>query len=42
MRVMILPRAIKGKSSIRYVRPEDQEKPKTQRYQVFADEPVDL
>jgi quercetin dioxygenase-like cupin family protein len=37
-RVMILPRELKGKSSIRYVRPEDQDKPKTQRYQVFCDE----
>jgi len=37
-RVMILPRALKGKSSIRYVNPEDAEKPRTQRYTVFADE----
>jgi quercetin dioxygenase-like cupin family protein len=37
-RVMILPRELKGKSSIRYVRVEDQDKPKTQRYQVFCDE----
>jgi quercetin dioxygenase-like cupin family protein len=37
-RVMILPRELKGKSSIRYVRPEDQDKPKTQQYQVFCDE----
>lgn len=42
IRVMILPRALKGKSSIRYVKPEDQGKPKTQRYQVFIDEPIDL
>ena len=39
-RCMILPRALRGKSSIRYVRPEDADKPKTQRYQVFADEPI--
>ncbi len=38
VRVMILPRELKGKSSIRYVRPEDQDKPKTQQYQVFCDE----
>ncbi|MGH8699487.1 MAG: cupin domain-containing protein, partial [Burkholderiales bacterium] len=37
-RVMILPRELKGKSSIRYVRPEDHDQPKTQRYQVFCDE----
>jgi hypothetical protein len=42
VRVMILPRAIRGKSSIRYVRPEDADKPKTQTYQVFADEPIEL
>ena len=37
-RVMILPRSCQGKSSIRYVRPEDADKPKTQTYQIFADE----
>lgn len=37
-RVMILPRELRGKSSIRYVRPEDEAQPKTQRYQVFCDE----
>lgn len=41
-RVMILPRELKGKSSIRYMRPEDQDKPKTQQYQVFCDEPITL
>jgi quercetin dioxygenase-like cupin family protein len=39
-RVMILPRELKGKSSIRYVLPEDQDKPKPQRYQIFCDEPI--
>ena len=38
VRVMILPRSCHGKSSIRYVRPEDADKPKTQIYQLFADE----
>ena len=38
VRVMILPRACHGKSSIRYMRPEDADKPKTQTYQIFADE----
>jgi quercetin dioxygenase-like cupin family protein len=41
-RVMILPRELKGKSSIRYVRPEDEAQPKTQRYQVFCDEFITL
>ena len=39
---MILPRELKGKSSIRYVRPEDHDKPKTQSYQVFCDEFITL
>jgi len=42
VRVMILPREIRGKSSIRYVRPEDADKPKLQTYRIFADEPIDL
>jgi hypothetical protein len=42
VRVMILPRAISGKSSISYVNPEDFDKPKTQKYQVFIDEPIEL
>lgn len=37
-RVMILPRALKGKSSLTYVRPEDADKPKLQRYTIFIDE----
>ncbi|MSQ55049.1 MAG: hypothetical protein EXR31_06740 [Betaproteobacteria bacterium] len=41
-RVMILPAALLGKSSIRYVLPEDQDKPKRQTYQLFIDEPIDL
>jgi hypothetical protein len=42
VRVMILPQAIRGKSSIRYVKPEDFDKPKTQTYQIFVDEPIGL
>jgi len=42
IRVMILPRSIRGKSSITYVNPEDQDKPKTQKYQVFVDEPIEV
>ena len=41
VRVMVLPRALLGRSSIRYVRPEDQARPKTQTYTVFVDAPVD-
>jgi len=40
VRCMVLPLALKGKSSIRYVDPADADKPKTQRYQVFIDFPV--
>ncbi len=41
-RVMILPRELKGKSSIRYVKAEDADKPKLQTYHVFVDEPIEL
>lgn len=41
-RVMILPRELKGKSSIRYVKPEDADKPKLQTYRILADEFIDL
>lgn len=41
-RVMILPRELLGKSSISYVHPEDLAKPKSQRYQIFIDSPIDL
>lgn len=41
-RVMVLPREIRGRSSIRYVRPEDADKPKRQSYRVFVDEPIEL
>ncbi len=40
-RVMILPKALLGgQSSISYVKPEDLAKPKSQRYQLFIDEPI--
>jgi quercetin dioxygenase-like cupin family protein len=42
VRCMVLPRAIQGSPSIRYVRDEDRERPKSQRYTVFLDERVDL
>jgi quercetin dioxygenase-like cupin family protein len=37
-RVMILPAELHGKSSIRYVLPEDADKPKRQTYQLFVDD----
>ncbi|PYM19440.1 MAG: hypothetical protein DMD81_03710 [Candidatus Rokuibacteriota bacterium] len=42
IRVMILPEKLQGKSSIRYVNPEDQAKPKSQRYTIFVDAPIAL
>jgi hypothetical protein len=42
VRVMILPRALKGKSSIRYVNDEDKDKPKTQQYRGYVDEFIAL
>lgn len=41
VRCMVLPPSLKGQSSIRYLRDEDAEKPKPQRYTVFADELVE-
>jgi hypothetical protein len=41
-RVMILPRELLGKSSITYVKPEDVDKPKHQKYQIFIDAPMVL
>ncbi len=40
IRVMILPRALQGQSSIRYIKDEDQDKPKTQTYKIYADAPI--
>ena len=42
VRCMVLPRALQGSPSIRYVRDEDRELPKSQSYTVFVDEPVVL
>ncbi len=41
-RVMILPAELIGKSSIRYVLPEDQDKPKRQTYQLFIDDEIEI
>jgi hypothetical protein len=40
IRVMILPRALAGKSSIQYVNEEDKAKPKSQVYKIYADAPI--
>lgn len=40
IRVMILPRALVGKSSIQYVNEDDKAKPKSQQYQSYADAPI--
>ena len=40
IRMMILPRALLGKSSIEYLDPGDKERPKSQSYQGFADAPI--
>lgn len=42
VRVMILPRELRGRSSIRYVKPEDADKPKLQTYRIFVDEIIEL
>ena len=41
-RVMILPRELLGQSSISYVKAEDLDKPKNQKYQIFIDTPITL
>jgi hypothetical protein len=40
IRVMTLPRALLGKSSIQYVNEADKEKPRVQQYKIFADAPI--
>ena len=40
VRVMILPRALIGKSSIQYINEADKEKPRVQQYKIFADAPI--
>ena len=40
IRVMILPRALIGKSSIQYVNEDDKTKPKLQQYRVLVDTPL--
>ena len=40
IRMMILPRALIGKSSIEYLDPADKDKPRSQAYKIFADAPI--
>jgi hypothetical protein len=40
IRVMILPRALAGQSSIQYVNEDDKAKPKAQSYKIYADAPI--
>ena len=40
IRVMILPRALLGKSSIQLLNEEDKAKPRSQQYRIFADAPI--
>ncbi len=39
---MVLPRDYLGRSSIRYLKPEDQDKPKRQLYRVAIDSAIEL
>ncbi len=40
IRVMLLPLAYLGKSSVEYLREEDKAKPKSQAYKIYADMPI--
>jgi hypothetical protein len=40
--VMILPRALIGKSSLQLVNEADKAKPRAQQYKVFVDAPIEL
>lgn len=42
VRCFLLPRALKGHSSIRYVHPADAAAPKVQQYRVFAERYIDI
>jgi hypothetical protein len=42
IRVMILPRALLGKSSFQFVNEEDKNKPRVQQYKIFVDAPVSI
>ena len=40
IRVMLLPRALQGKSSLEYLNEADKTKPKSQSYKIFVDMPI--
>jgi hypothetical protein len=40
IRVMILPRALTGKSSLQLVNEDDKSKPRAQQYKIFVDAPI--
>jgi len=42
IRVMILPRALLGKSSIQYINEDDKAKPKSQTYKIYGDAPIEF
>jgi hypothetical protein len=42
VRCFVLPRGCKGRSSIRYVRPEDAAKPKLQKYKVLGERFIEI
>jgi hypothetical protein len=42
IRVMVLPMAYLARSSVEYLRGEDKEKPRTQKYKIYADMPIAL
>jgi hypothetical protein len=42
IRVMIIPRAFMGKSTLRLVNKEDEGKPRAQQYKVYVDTPLNL
>ncbi len=42
IRVMLLPRALLGKSSIEYLDEADKAKPRSQQYKIFVDAPIGL
>ena len=42
IRMMILPRAFLGKSSINYVNEDDRARPKVQQYKIYVDAPIGM
>ena len=42
IRVAILPREIRGRTSIMYVNPADAERGRPRKYTIFVDEPIDI